>query len=41
MIADEHHVYYSGNAKKFQAAIDDMHPRALIGLTATPHESTR
>lgn len=40
VIADEHHVYYSGNAKKFQAAIDDLHPLATIGLTATPHEAT-
>lgn len=40
VIADEHHIYYSGNAKKFQAAIDDLHPTALIGLTATPHEKT-
>ena len=40
VIADEHHVYYSGNAKKFQAAIDDLHPLALIGLTATPHEKS-
>lgn len=40
VIADEHHVYYSGNAKKFRKAIDDLHPLALIGLTATPHEST-
>lgn len=40
VIADEHHVYYSGNAKKFQSAIDDLHPSALIGLTATPHEKT-
>lgn len=40
VIADEHHVYYSGNAKKFQAAIDDLHPLALIGLTATPHETS-
>ncbi|MEA5116472.1 MAG: DEAD/DEAH box helicase family protein [Propionicimonas sp.] len=37
VIADEHHVYYSGNAKRFQAAIDDLRPAALIGLTATPH----
>ncbi len=41
VIADEHHVYFSGNAKKFQAAIDDMHPIALVGLTATPHAATR
>ncbi|MDP9397379.1 MAG: DEAD/DEAH box helicase family protein [Actinomycetota bacterium] len=36
VIADEHHVYYSGQARKFQAAIDDLRPLALIGLTATP-----
>ncbi|GAB1693442.1 DEAD/DEAH box helicase [Krasilnikovia sp. M28-CT-15] len=40
VVADEHHIYYSGNAKKFQAAIDDMRPMALVGLTATPHPST-
>ncbi|WP_448070815.1 DEAD/DEAH box helicase family protein [Georgenia yuyongxinii] len=40
VIADEHHIYYSGNAKKFQAAIDDLRPQALIGLTATPHEAS-
>lgn len=40
VIADEHHVYYSGSAKKFQAAIDELHPLALVGLTATPHEAT-
>lgn len=40
VIADEHHIYYSGNAKKFSAAIDDMNPMALIGLTATPHPKT-
>ncbi len=40
VIADEHHVYYSGNARRFQAAIDELNPQALIGLTATPHEST-
>lgn len=40
VIADEHHVYFSGNARKFQAAISDMHPIALIGLTATPHEAS-
>jgi type III restriction enzyme len=40
VIADEHHVYYSGNAKKFQQAIDELHPTALIGLTATPDRST-
>lgn len=41
VIADEHHVYYSGNAGKFQQAIEQMHPQALVGLTATPHEATR
>jgi type III restriction enzyme len=40
VIADEHHVYYSGNARRFQAAIDELRPLALIGLTATPHEAT-
>jgi type III restriction enzyme len=40
VIADEHHVYYSGNAKKFQLAIDELHPTAMIGLTATPDKST-
>ena len=40
VIADEHHIYYSGSAKKFQAAIDDLHPLALVGLTATPHPSS-
>jgi type III restriction enzyme len=40
VIADEHHVYYSGNAKKFQDAIEQMHPLALVGLTATPHSAT-
>ncbi|ABL80603.1 MULTISPECIES: DEAD/DEAH box helicase family protein [unclassified Nocardioides] len=39
VIADEHHVYYSNNAKKFRQAIEQMHPQALIGLTATPHEA--
>ncbi len=40
VIADEHHVYYSGNAKKFQSAIDELQPTALIGLTATPDKSS-
>ena len=40
VIADEHHVYFSGTARKFRAAIQDLNPRVLIGLTATPHEST-
>jgi type III restriction enzyme len=40
VIADEHHVYYSGSAKRFQAAIDELHPIAMIGLTATPDSSS-
>lgn len=40
VIADEHHIYYSGSAKKFQSAIDDLKPAAMIGLTATPHPTT-
>ncbi len=39
VIADEHHIYYSGSAKKFEAAINDLEPEALVGLTATPDES--
>lgn len=40
VIADEHHVYYSGSAKKFEAAITELAPLATIGLTATPHEKS-
>jgi type III restriction enzyme len=39
IIADEHHIY-AGNAKKFAEAIADLDPVALVGLTATPDEST-
>ncbi len=35
IIADEHHVYRS-SATAFSAAIRDLSPRALVGLTATP-----
>src|SRR5262249_5020666 len=35
--ADEHHCYYG---KAFSAAVRDLTPRALIGLTATPHKKT-
>ena len=35
VFADEHHVYH---APAFSAAIRDLTPRALIGLTATPDE---
>lgn len=38
VIADEFHVYYSGSARAFQRAIDDLSPSALIGLTATPND---
>ena len=37
VFADEHHAYF-GNA--FSTAVRDLHPRVLIGLTATPHRST-
>ena len=40
VIADEHHVYYSGSAKKFEAAITELNPLATIGLTATPHAAS-
>lgn len=35
VIADEHHVYRT-QAMKFSAAVRDLGPRALVGLTATP-----
>jgi type III restriction enzyme len=37
VFADEHHAYYG---PEFSAAIHDLHPWALIGLTATPHRRT-
>ena len=37
VFADEHHAYF-GNA--FSTAVRDLHPRVLIGLTATPHRNT-
>ncbi len=40
VIADEHHVYFNRTAKQFRKAIEDLDPVALIGLTATPHDST-
>lgn len=36
VIADEHHVYHA-RAQAFHAAIRDLGPRALVGLTATPN----
>jgi type III restriction enzyme len=38
VISDEHHLYHE-NAKSFSAAIRDLDPFALVGLTATPAES--
>lgn len=38
IIADEHHIYHE-QAKKFSAAIRDLNPVALVGLTATPAQS--
>lgn len=38
VIADEHHIYNSG-AQKFSAAVRDLDPLILVGLTATPHET--
>lgn len=35
VIADEHHMYRE-RARAFSAAIRDLRPRALVGLTATP-----
>ena len=37
VFADEHHTYYG---KAFSAAIRELVPRALIGLTATPAKAT-
>lgn len=40
VIADEHHIYASTGARQFRAAITQLDPAALIGLTATPDDST-
>ncbi|MEV8367966.1 DEAD/DEAH box helicase family protein [Microbacterium sp. NPDC064584] len=40
VVADEHHIYHQ-NAASFSAAIRDLDPLALVGLTATPAESDR
>jgi type III restriction enzyme len=37
LFADEHHVYYG---PAFSAAIRDLEPRVLVGLTATPARGT-
>ena len=43
VIADEHHVYYSGSAKKFEAAITELHPLAtcLLYTSPSPRDRTR
>lgn len=38
VIADEHHTYFGATARRFRQAIEQLRPRALVGLTATPHE---
>lgn len=40
VIADEHHVYFSTSAKKFTAALHELHPLATVGVTATPDPQT-
>ncbi|RBY87442.1 DEAD/DEAH box helicase [Blastococcus sp. TF02A-26] len=37
VFADEHHAYYG---KAFSAAVRDLNPWLLLGLTATPHKQT-
>jgi type III restriction enzyme len=37
VFADEHHTYFG---PKFSDAVAELHPRAMIGLTATPHPKT-
>lgn len=37
VLADEHHTYYG---PAFSAAVRDLNPWVLIGLTATPHKDT-
>lgn len=38
VFADEHHAYFG---KAFSQAVNDLRPRVLLGLTATPHKSTK
>ncbi|BDT94121.1 hypothetical protein IFM12275_40970 [Nocardia sputorum] len=40
VIADEHHVYRE-KAKAFGAAVRELNPRAIVGLTATPDDADR
>jgi type III restriction enzyme len=37
VFADEHHTYYG---PAFSRAVRELHPRVLVGLTATPHKRT-
>ena len=37
VLADEHHLYYG---EKFSDAVRGLNPRAIVGLTATPHKKT-
>lgn len=37
VFADEHHTYFGA---KFSEAVAELRPRALVGLTATPHPKT-
>lgn len=41
IIADEHHVYFNTTANQFRKAVKQLDPAVLVGLTATPHESTQ
>lgn len=37
VFADEHHTYFG---PRFSEAVAELHPRVLVGLTATPHRNT-
>lgn len=37
VFADEHHTYFG---PKFSEAVHELHPRVMLGLTATPHPKT-
>jgi type III restriction enzyme len=37
VLADEHHAYFG---PAFSRAVSELHPRVMIGLTATPHRRT-
>lgn len=40
VIADEHHTYFGSTAKRFQAAVEQLNPTVVVGLTATPHPAS-